>query len=263
MVYGLVFHRSWSDEQLLIAGLAGFIGGALSTILVKFLAYPMVHFLLGIQLRTLILGASSFGVKAAACLGIIGPIEETCKLLAVVGTVSLFGLQTRATAIFLTAVAVGIGFSMVENLDYFELYGFGVFALREVVSSTGHAIFSGIAGLGAAQALPLARSKKRMGALRGFLILLSGLLTASILHGSFNLVAFGLSSETSVPTLMITMFFGMTVLRSLWTRALVLDIPTTPIHWHCPQCETRRYGIERFCNACGARVLPEKRGFMQ
>jgi RsiW-degrading membrane proteinase PrsW (M82 family) len=254
LVFGVLFRRAWQDRELLHAALVGFIGGACSTLLVKYLAYPTVHLFLGIDLRTLIAGAESFWVRFFACVGVVGPIEETAKILGMMLGIFWLRLQRRPAAIFLAAITSGIGFAVVENLDYYEAFGMSILVMRQFVSATGHAVFSGIFGVAATWAIPLIQSHERKKVGHSFFMFLTGLFLAAFLHGIFNVAAFHLASDISIPTLFISLLFGIVILNVLWTHVLVMDTAAEPYLWGCAGCGERGLSTGRFCLKCGTRV---------
>jgi RsiW-degrading membrane proteinase PrsW (M82 family) len=254
MGFMVLFRNSWRDRELVLAALLGGLTGAAATLPVKFLAYPIINRLLEVDLRKLIIGADSLVVKVAACLGVIGPVEEAAKFLGVILALSIAGLLLRPAAIFMAAVSVGVGFSVAENLDYYHLFGPEVLFVRVMISSTGHAVFAGIFGLAGAQAIPRAHLGGRRKAGYEFLTMMAGLALAALAHGAFNAVAFSLGPDASIPLLATVLLLGVTILYGFWIRVLRLDVPAVPFTWNCPGCGTRRFGRERFCPACGSRV---------
>lgn len=253
--FAVLFRNSWRDRQLVMAAVLGGLTGAAATLPVKFLAYPLINRLLEVDLRRMIIETTSFHTKILACIGVIGPVEEAAKLLGVILALSIAGLLTRPAAIFMAAVAVGVGFSLAENLDYYHLFGPEVLFIRVMISSTGHAVFAGIFGLAGAQAIPRAHLGGRRKAGWEFLTMMTGLALAALAHGAFNAVAFSLGPDASIPLLATVLLLGVTILYSFWIRVLRLDTPLVPFSWRCPGCNTRRFGRERFCPACGSRVV--------
>jgi len=134
------------------------------------------------------LGATT-GEYVAATFG--APIvEETLKGLVLIGL-----LWRRRTELdgptdgVIYATMVGLGFAMIENVGYYinalvsperggiELLGY-TFVLRGLVSPLLHPIFTSMTGLGVAYA-----ASRRRG---GYWAVALGLLTAMILHGTWN-----------------------------------------------------------------------------
>ncbi|MFZ2957893.1 MAG: PrsW family glutamic-type intramembrane protease [Candidatus Ozemobacteraceae bacterium] len=256
LVFIFALRQSWRDGELQAAGLAGCCAGALAMVPVKFVAYPMISQLLGDDLRGLASGSDGFFLKLVACLGLVGPIEETAKWCAAVGVILLLGLERRSAAIFLSAVSAGVGFSLVENLDYLSAFGSEVLLARSLFSTGGHVLFAGIAGIGAAIALPLARDSRCRAAAHGYGRMIAALFVAALLHGIFNLIAFGLSAGKSLPSLVLFLLAGLMILREGWVRILVFDAAgAESLAWECSECGLNRSGSERFCPDCGSRVV--------
>ena len=254
VLFLLGFRKSWSDRDLLKAALSGFVGGALVVLPLKFLVYPLIQFLLGIDLRILIAESQELTVQVAGCMGIVGPIEETAKLVTVLSGLAWMGLINRPAAVFLGALAGGLGFALLENLDYYSLVGWQVFVMREILCTAGHLGFSGLVGFGAAQALTVHGMRGFRGLVRGFSWLLGFLAIGSALHGLYDVMTFRLTQENAFWLLGCGVLFCLVILRELWTRILVLDLLPERLSWACPGCGNRKAGRERFCPSCGKRV---------
>lgn len=254
LVFLVLFRRSWSDGELLRAALAGCCAGVLATVPVKFFAYPALGRWLGLDLRQLVTGDESLWLKAGACFGIIAPVEEVGKWLGAIGGIMLLGLERRGPAIFLAFAAAGLGFSLAENLDYHLQYGSGVLLVRGVISSSGHIVFSSLAGMGAALALPVAKSLSSYEIMRGYGRMIFMLFFAITLHGCFNLAVFTFEPIHILPLLFLTLMAAIAALREGWVHLLLRDAGAMPMDWTCPGCGLEKHGGERFCPTCGTRV---------
>lgn len=255
LMFMVLFRRSWTDGELVRAAIAGGCAGVLATIPVKFFAYPALGRWMGIDLRELVTGNETLWLKAGACFGIIAPIEEVGKWLAAIGGILLLGLERRGPAIFLAFAAAGLGFSLAENFDYLSQYGAHVLWIRGTVSSSGHIVFSALAGMGAALALPVARSRSPYEIMRGYGRMMAMLFFAIALHGCFNMAAFSFEPFQIVPLLLLTLLAGVVALREGWVHLLLRDAGATPMDWTCSGCGLEKHGGERFCPVCGARVI--------
>lgn len=254
VIFFAAFHRSWQDKALIEATLVGIISGAGAAGIVKYMAYPFVNVLLGIDLRTFVVSMEDPLAKALVCVFLIGSIEEGAKLSISLALLAIFNFLGRAPAIFLAALGAGLGFSVVENIAYFNIYGLEVLFAREVISTTGHVVFSGIVGLAAAYSLFTPAPGQRRGFWKGYGILVTGLFFAAIFHGLFNFIALTAPSWTSIPILFLLLVFMVNVMYEAWTRMLLLDEKRQASGWLCSNCGLKNFGIERFCPTCGSRV---------
>lgn len=254
-VFIWLFRSALGDPVLREASLAGGIAGALSIYPIKYVIYPSLQIALGIDLRSLIADTDQFWVRFCVAVILVGGLEESMKLGAALAGVGWMGSLRRSTAIFLAALAAGIGFAATESMDYISLFGSEVLFARVPVSTTGHVLFSGVAGWAAAMAL-CRQSEDGEGAvtLRGYGLFLTGLLISAILHGGFNMIAMRTSAETSIPMLVIMLVFGISLLHEGWMRILVLDRAENGCDVPCMHCGALPLDSRgRFCACCGAR----------
>ena len=167
-------------------------------ILAALIAGSVSHFLKS----TLQLGGEAFLLSEFALFFfIVGPVEETCKFLAVLLT-SLHRKEfnTSADGIIL-AISASLGFAAIENVLY--LFAFGVtFTLpRIILCNLGHSAYSVFWGYSLAVVL----NEGAPGSL-----LLTGLITAAILHGAYNyLLTLSLPGAIGALILSIILFIFM------------------------------------------------------
>ncbi|MBI3039230.1 PrsW family intramembrane metalloprotease [bacterium] len=223
LLFAFFFHRSFREIGFIRCGVFAFLGGAFSTIPLKWLIYPFFGFLLNEDLRSLISASTSVWIKALACLGVVGPVEEFVKLFCILVIIFLFNLEKKPKCVFFTFMASGLGFAFAENLDYYKNYGFEVLAMRGFLTSAGHLIFSGTVGVFLAKALPDAFEPISGKVFRGFSKILLGLMCASALHGLFDLFAFCFSAFQLLAFFFFLLSFGFYFLRESWIFFLRLE----------------------------------------
>ncbi|MFG2037687.1 PrsW family intramembrane metalloprotease [Dactylosporangium sp. NPDC048998] len=183
--------------------------------------------------------AEKAGLSGALVAVLLAPlIEESMKAL---GPVLLFWRRPRAYSGIIDGIVYcglsATGFAMVENILYLGFKGYGdyaeksgpasgaaalvgIFIVRILMSGFAHPLFTSMTGIGLGVA-----SRSSTKAVR-FLAPLAGLLTAMMLHGSWNLMSVVAASSTKpwVPLLygyfavMMPIFLGM-VGFALWLRA--------------------------------------------
>jgi protease PrsW len=216
---------------------------------------------------------------------IVGPVEELMKLL----TVYSFAYRRKEFDEALDGVvysaAAALGFAAVENIVYLAQTGPVLVLLRGPLTNPGHALFSAIWGLS------LSRAKASPNVVRQrFLIILTGWLIASFVHGSFDLLLLA-AARSSIFYLVIlgTAFVGLFIwVRSrirffqqrsphregtLFVSTLVYcqecgshgaagsicsrcgsRLPEVNDLFLCPVCDTRQRPGARFCARCGANL---------
>ena len=251
----LLFRSALADPALREASLAGGVAGALAILPIKFALYPAFQMALGIDLRSLLADSEDFWMRFCVAVILVGGLEETMKLGAALAGVGWMGSLRRSTAIFMAALAAGIGFAAIESIDYISMFGADVLLTRIPVSTTGHVLFSGIAGWAAAVAL-CGQPDTGEGAAtwRGYGLFLAGLLVSAVLHGGFNMIAMQTVASTSIPMLTAMLLPGIALLREGWTRILILDRAQRRCDDPCVFCGALPAdSFGRFCAGCGAR----------
>ena len=161
-------------------------------------------------------------------------VEEAAKGVALL----LLVLQARdefdgVTDGVVYAAMVGLGFAMIENVQYYGRAAAGgrdaslaVFLLRGVVAPFAHPLFTAMTGIG------LGLARERPGGARAVLAPLAGFAGAVLLHAGWNLAA-GLDAAFA-PTYLVVMvpvFVGTLALvrRSLGREARVIREQLAPL----------------------------------
>lgn len=157
---------------------------------------------------------NTFELTTFLLAGLVATIEELSKLI---GIIVIFGRQRIKSAKdgLIIGLVVGLAFAVTENGVYFaiaaqakEALDFGnVIALRFVLSTSAHVIYSGIAGLF------LAKAKITKGFKRVYFLLLAVFLPIFI-HTLFN---FLLEDKQGMTSVMMTIVMGMG-LFILWSE---------------------------------------------
>lgn len=120
------------------------------------------------------------GISLFTMTFLLGLLEESLKLLPILLFIYPREEFNEVPDGILYVLAAGLGFAFLENLLYSLLYGLEVGLIRAFLTSLAHATFSGILGfyLGLTRIYP---EKSR-------LLLLQGLVLASLLHGLYNYI---------------------------------------------------------------------------
>lgn len=254
-VFAWVFRSALGDPALREAAVAGGVAGALSIYPIKYMIYPTLQIALGMDLRSLIADSESFWMRFCVAVILVGCLEESAKLGAALAGAGWMGALRRSTAVFLAALAAGLGFAAMESMDYISMYGTDILFARVSLSTTGHVLFSGIAGWAAAMALCRQQKEgERAVTWRGYGVFLAGLLISAVLHGGFNMIAMRTTVSTTVPMLAAMLVFGISLLREGWMRVLVLDRAESGCDSPCHACGALPLDSRgRFCARCGAR----------
>ena len=216
---------------------------------------------------------------------IVGPVEELMKLLAVY----LFAYRRSEFDEALDGVvysaAAALGFAAVENIVYLAQTGPMLVLLRGPLTNPGHALFSAIWGLS------LSRAKASPNVVRQrFIIIVTGWLIASFVHGSFDLLLLAAARSSLFYLVILGSAF---IALFVWVRSRIRFFQQRSPHREgtllvstvaycqecgshgaagsicsscgsrlpevddlllCPVCETRQRPRARFCARCGANL---------
>ena len=110
---------------------------------------------------------------------IVGPVEETLKLLVVRATIYRHREFDEPIDAFVYAAAAALGFASLENLSYGAELGTGVLVMRAVLSVPGHVLFSALWAYG------LAHRRFGKGSVLPWLAL------AALSHGLYDFLVIG------------------------------------------------------------------------
>ncbi len=183
-------------------------------------------------------------LSALVMVGIVGPIEEVCKFLAV----RLFAYRSRwfdePMDGLVFAAAASLGFASLENLSYVLMYGPWVMILRAPLSTVGHLIFGSLWG----HALGL----RHEGA--SSFHVWRGLGLAALLHGLYNVSAdfpFGLLWATLI--ILIGGLFAYRQFKRTQSASPFRYRRNVPLVV-CSSCAIPTRVSNRFCHSCGVHV---------
>jgi len=151
LVFYLLFKKHWVDNDLLRSFIGGLIAG-IAAIVVTRLVYLPVEFWLGSDLRTFISGPRSWWVTLLTSIGIIGFVEEGLKATGGLLASHYTEYMRRPTVIFMAMAGCALSFSLLENIQYYMVFGSSVVLPRIVISSSAHLFFACISAVFAAAA---------------------------------------------------------------------------------------------------------------
>ena len=147
-----------------------------------------------------------------ACVGIIGLIEEALKAAGGMLASYYSEFMRRPTAIFMGFAGCAMSFSLLENIQYFLLFGVSVVLPRIVISSSAHLFFSSICAVIVAEAV-IRRRRATVVSLR----ILAGIATAAVVHGFFDFVVFHFDIQAVVVWLSVCLrFFFLVFTKPGW-----------------------------------------------
>lgn len=255
LVFYLLFKKHWVDNDLLRSFVGGLVAG-IGAIIVTRLVYLPVEIWLGSDLRTFISGPRSWWVTLLTSIGVIGFAEEGLKAAGGLLASHYTEYMRRPTVIFMAMTGCALSFSLLENIQYYMVFGSSVVLPRIVISSSAHLFFVCISAAVAAAALT--RKRDVVASAR----ILAGIAVASAVHGLFDFIVFHFDIQ-AVSGLIISLvsLFWIGIYEA-WLAVLKIDVPEEAKLTSCSSCGAFSLDRVRFCGFCGSRVLrPPKRDF--
>lgn len=249
IIFYQIFRQSWVDRQLFKSALLGFALSLFAVLLVKIIYHPIEYFI-EIDLRTFLTSPGSLWISLFTCIAIIGFVEEGVK--AAFGMLAAYYLGTfrRPTALFMSFSGCALGFSFIENFQYFTLYGSEVLYQRMLLSTTAHLFFAAVS----ASIIGYSIISSKRDSTASVKILL-GIVLAAIFHGLFDFFLFNLDMLAVIGILIVQLAIYFVGIYEAWLAVLKTDLPTTQRLMICKQCNTFMLGCGRFCNFCGSRLI--------
>ncbi|MBX7220410.1 MAG: PrsW family intramembrane metalloprotease [Blastocatellia bacterium] len=229
--------QDWYDrEPLWLIGLT-FVFGIISTV------GALVGNEVGGAIVRAIFGRNNIVANFVEYFFVVGPVEETVKMLAVLVLAYRRPEFDEPVDGVIYSAAAALGFAAAENVLYVGQFGIGVLTLRGPMSNAGHAFFSAFWGL----AMSRAKAAPNIGG-KKFQWIASGILVAALLHGFYDFVL-SLRLPGGVAVLFILVFMaGMFAVVEFMTLRAVAKSP-------------RREGTQLLqlpvpCSNCGTPGLP-------
>ena len=185
---------------------------------------------------------------AVGMLLVVGPVEETCKFLAVrlLAYRSMYFDEPADGLVY--SAAASLGFASLENLLYIAEFGPEVMIVRAPLSTLGHLVFGSLWGYA------LGRHIQSQGCSKGQIFV--GIAAGAVAHGLFNVSVFVFWPAAAALTFVGALW---TARRFRWARRV------SPFRYRrnypqilCPDCNRRIRIISSFCHFCGASVPASK-----
>lgn len=135
----------------------------------------------------LLSGTVAMSTFAASMLLIVGPLEETCKFLAVRLGAYRSRYFTEPVDGLVYSTAAALGFASVENFSYVMIFGPEVLLIRGPLTTVAHLVFASLWGYGLVV-------HQRSGRKRPWFVV-GTLLAAALLHAAYNIASFSIASS--------------------------------------------------------------------
>ena len=189
--------------------------------------------------------SASLASIAVGMLFVVGPVEETCKFLAV----RLYAFRSRyfdqPSDGLLYAAAASLGFASLENLLYILTFGPEVMILRAPLSTLAHVIFGSFWGYALGK-------RTEPGTTFAGPAVVGSIVVAAAVHGLFNVGVF-IFPLASLAIVGLGLWWVLS--RFKWARLV------SPFRYRrnyprsgCPRCGRLISVASRFCIYCGMHV---------
>ncbi|MEW6709883.1 MAG: PrsW family glutamic-type intramembrane protease [Candidatus Riflebacteria bacterium] len=255
VAFYLVFKKNWVDEELKKAATWGLVSGVFCITLTRIVYYP-VEWFLGGDLRSFITAPREWWITLLASVCIIGLIEEAIKASGGIMVAHLARFNKRPTIVFMAFSGCALSFSLLENIQYYAIFGSHVVLPRMVISSTAHLYFSCMCAAIAANAINRPRSDSTV-ALR----ILLAIIAAAVFHGLFDFVVFKLNLQMLSGVIIAFVSLFILGIHEAWISVLKIDNQPREGLMICSGCGAFSIGRARFCNFCGSRIVLSRRDF--
>lgn len=248
-VFVSLMRKHWLDNELKKAFWSAALAGCAAVVIVR-LVYVPIEIYLGGDIRQFLSGSRKWYITLIACIGIVGFVEEGLKALAAHGVCCLNGRTGfRSTFVFMSFAGCALGFSLLENVQYYAVYGPTVVLPRILISSVAHLAFSCICSYFSSKAFSLVKSPFKTA-----LLLNIGIVAAAIFHGAFDYVLFQYSVVTLSGLIIALISLFLYAIYEIWIHALKNDLPPVGFLAVCSNCRALTVERIRFCPFCGNRV---------
>lgn len=252
LIWLLFFYiQDWYDREPIWLVGTSFLLGIFSTI------PALICNSIGIVLVMAFLGHSNVLSTFVQFFGIVGPVEEGVKLLAVL----IFAYKQpefdEPVDGIIYSAAAALGFAAAENVLYVsQAHSISILVLRGPLANAGHALFSAFWGL----ALSQAKAAPNIGNQRRNIIII-GWLTAATVHGlyDFILTILGESSGAIIYLPIAILMLGMFGYVEYKTINFIRKSPKNPKNQQlrammpCPNCgEMGKASM--ICQKCRTRL---------
>lgn len=252
--FAFAMRKNWVEGVLVKGALWGICTGVCAAAFAR-LVYLPVEGCLGLAVRDFIAEYHEWFYTLSACIGIVGIIEETSKvifgLLAYAFACSFY--NPRPAALFMSFSSCALTFSAVENIQYLMLYGPEVIIQRILISSVAHLFFAALAAIVIKKAIIKASSAKAFN-LSFFAIIGLGILASAVGHGLFDFMLFKFNFGVTDGILIYTAVLFLYFIKESYTEILKDDLPAEPILSGCT-CGAITLVPSRFCCICGSRLV--------
>jgi RsiW-degrading membrane proteinase PrsW (M82 family) len=193
-------------------------------------------------------GTVAMSTFAISMLLIVGPLEETCKFLAVrLGSYrSSYFTEPVDGLVYSTAAA--LGFASLENVGYVMQFGPEVLLVRGPLTTVAHLVFASLWGYGLG--IHQRSDRKRPWVVAG------SLAAAALLHATYNITSF--SDDYFWASTLIVLAGGIWAYRRFaWGQRI------SPLRFRrnyplieCPNCTHQIRMLSTYCASCGIPISP-------
>ena len=194
----------------------------------------------------LLTGTVAMSTFAVSMLLVVGPLEETCKFLAVRLGAYRSSYFTEPVDGLVYSTAAALGFASLENVGYVLQFGPEVLLARGPLTTVAHLVFASLWGYG----LSVHQRSDRK---RPWFVAAT-LASAALLHAAFNIASFSITY--SWISMLIVLAGGIWAYRRFeWGQRI------SPLRFRrnyplieCPNCTHQIRMLSTYCLNCGVPI---------
>lgn len=269
IVFYDLFKKHWQDRNLKRGFFVGIFFGIITVLFVRG-AFSFINFLSGFELRNFIAESHRWWIVLFANICVVGFLEELFKSFGSSAAGLLCENDSGVAVVFMNYAGCALGFSFMENLQYFNAFGPEIILSRVFVGSIAHMFFSCItsktvilAKIRSNKFLNVAKSgdnaemslyKSKTASLFAAIGTMFGVMLSAIMHGSFNFFIFYFNIQSFNGFLLVVLSFFVLSIYNCWKTSLRLDMPDYMFISSCPKCGSVSFLPFKFCGTCGSRV---------
>lgn len=248
LVFKEVFKKTLVNNALRFSFYLAVVLGMLSVFVVR-LFYLVFEVYFNFEMRSFLESGQSWVAILIMSICVVGFIEEFVKASVGLAVTNRMDTAPNTVLLFVTCTGSALGFSFVENFQYYKHYGASILISRIFVSSTAHLFFVAISALLLAKIIVKFKSDfKRM------ILLPLPVMVAALCHGTFNFFVFQNEvNDVSGVIIALTLLFVLGFYEA-WLHLLSFDENLNFALTTCHKCSIIAFSKARYCAFCGTKV---------
>ncbi len=191
----------------------------------------------------------SWFVTIVMSVCVVGFVEEFVKASVGLSVAHKMDSEKNSSLLFMACAGSSLGFSVVENFQYYKEFGLSVLALRTFVSSSAHLFFVIVSAVLIAQILAKVNSDYKK-----ILLIPFSVFIAAIFHGTFNYFVFYTEMATMNATVLALALVFLLGVYEAWIYLIRKEENYSFALTTCIKCRIIAFSKAKYCAFCGNKV---------